>query len=115
MKNLFFVSVALGIFSGTTFSGNAQTSINLMRLSDDVTSIAKTSSHFEGITINSAPIGPEKPVVISSTTPANIKPSGIEFGSSIETCTALQFKYAQMLNVDVESLNNSTLYNFIEE
>jgi len=117
MKHLFFVSVAVGIFSGTSISGKAQTSVNIMRLSDDVTS--SNSPHFiKNIEINPASSTAVKPVVITSSIPvvANKKPgSNNEFGSSIETCSALQFKYAQMMNVDVESLTNSTLYNFIEE
>jgi lipoprotein Spr len=91
MKHLFFVSVALGIFSGTSL--NAQTSVNLARLSDDV-SAKNTVKFIDGIAIN---------------------PHATDFGGSIETCSPLQFKYAQLLNVDVESLSNSPLYNFIEE
>ena len=116
MKHLFFVSVAVGIFSGTSISGKAQISVNIMRLSNEVT--VTNPIHFvEGIEINPASSTAVKPVVISSVAPASLnkKMGDNEFGSSIETCSSLQFKYAQMMNVDVESLTNSTLYNFIEE
>ena len=116
MKHLFFVSVALGIFSGTSISGKAQTSVNIMRLSDDVT-VSNSPRFIEGIEVNPASSTAVKSVVVSSVAPAaiNKKLGNNEFGSSIETCSSLQFKYAQMMNVDVETLTNSTLYNFIEE
>ena len=104
MKNLFFVSVALGIFSGTSISVKAQTSVNIMRLSGDVTE--KIPARFiEGIEMRPG-----------TNTPAKTrKVAGKEMNSSIETCSALQFKYAQLMNVEVESLSNLPLFNFIEE
>ena len=121
MKHLFFVSVAVGIFSGTSISVKAQTSVNLMRLGDDIAAHraleVKNSPRFiEGIEIRPEGTASVKPVVITSVTSATIsKKTGNEFSSGIETCSALQFKYAQLMNVDVESLDNSTLYNFVEE
>jgi len=117
MKHLFFVSVALGIFSGTSISGKAQTSVNIMRLSSDV-AVTNSPRFIESIEINPAlSTAVKQPVVVSSLAPATTskKLGNNEFGSAIETCSSLQFKYAQMMNVDVESLTNSTLYNFIEE
>lgn len=35
--------------------------------------------------------------------------------SIIENCTNLQFKYAQLLDINVEDISNLTLYRFIEE
>lgn len=83
MKNLFFVSVALGIFSGTSLTVNAQTSVNM-----------------EAISISAK----KSPKLIKETEVA-----------AIENCSAMQFKYAQLLNVEVESITNYTLFNFIEE
>ena len=116
MKHLFFVSVALGIFSGTSISGKAQTSVNIMRLGDDVT-VTNSPQSLEAIEISPAAGSAVKTVVVSSSAPTTIirKLGNTDFGSGIETCSSLQFKYAQMMNVDVESLTNSTLYNFIEE
>ena len=97
MKHLFFVSVALGIFSGTSISGKAQTSVNTLQVNDGNTS--KRSQHFiEGIEIKPA-----------------VKTTKVTSGISIESCSSLQFKYAQILNTEVESVGNSLLYNFIEE
>ena len=41
--------------------------------------------------------------------------SGNENAEAIESLSALQFKYAMMMNVDVETVSNTTLYNFIDE
>jgi len=97
MKHLFFVSVALGIFSGTSISGKAQTSVNAIQVNDGNPS--KRSHHFiEGIEIKPA-----------------IKVPKANSGISIESCSSLQFKYAQLLNTEVESVSNAALYNFIDE
>ncbi len=116
MKHLFFVSVALGIFSGTSISVKAQTSVNLMRLTDDVAQ--KKSAHFiEGIEINPVATASAEPVIATAATSKTVAKKAItkEFGSSIETCSPLQFKFAQLLHMEVESISNLTLYSFIEE
>src|SRR4051794_21336620 len=104
MKHLLFVSVAVGIFSGTSISSKAQTSVNIMRLPADIA--VTNSPHFiESIEINPAfSTAVKQPVVISPVAPIkfNKRLGNNEFGSSIETCSSLQFKYAQMMNVDVE-------------
>jgi len=53
----------------------------------------------------------EAPVVVKS----NTKTISGEPGSLIEKLTSLQFKYAMMLGVDVESLRNLSLFGFIDE
>lgn len=85
MKNLFFVSVALGLLSGTSLKTTAQTSVNMEAISTS----AKTSP---------------KPIKTTE--------SGV---AAIENCTPMQFKYAQLLDVDVESISNISLFNFIDE
>ena len=50
------------------------------------------------------------PVVVKS----NAVSSSDESGSLIEKLTGLQFKYAMMLDVDVESLKNLSLFGFID-
>ncbi len=113
MKHLFFVSVALGIFSGTTISATAQSSVKSKR-SNHRTASKKTVKFIEGIEIRpetkaatqtfiSVKNNEEAPVTVSN------EPS------SIEECSALQFKYAQLLNMDVEALTNNELYLFIEK
>ena len=50
------------------------------------------------------------PVVVKSNGVAATKPGG----SIIEKLSAIQFKYAMMLDVDVESLKNLSLFGFID-
>ena len=111
MKNLFFVAVAMGIFSGTTLTVKAQSSVNMEQVSTAVP--AKKSLKFiDGIEIKAGTI-----VAVNnpkSITAAHKAQSKIEV-SGIENCTSLQFKYAQLLNMDVESITNYALYNFIEK
>jgi len=109
MKHLFFVSVALGIFSGTSISVEAQTTVNLMRLNDGFSSNASTHSN-ESNTVNS-----ETGVLVNGNALKKIAAKrDAHTVLNIENCTALQFKYAQILNVEVEALANNTLYQFIE-
>lgn len=54
----------------------------------------------------------EAPVVVKSDVTKNAPE---ESGSLIEKLTRLQFKYAMMLNVEVESLKNLSLFNFIDD
>jgi lipoprotein Spr len=53
----------------------------------------------------------EAPVVVKN----NTMTTSDEPGSLIEKLTSLQFKYAMMLGVDVESLRNLSLFGFIDE
>ena len=120
MKNLFFVSVALGILSGTSISVKAQTAISLERLNMGKT-ITKYPQFIDGIEIKrqseataasfNMPVKTIEPKTIVSPK----KSTTIDFGSSIEACTSLQFKYAQLMDMEVEVINNNILYNSIEE
>ena len=116
MKNLFFVAVAMGIFSGTTLTAKSQSSVNMEQVGSAVP--AKKSVKFiEGIEIKNGTTISEKAVTVRQAelnTAAYRKPVNTE-GSGIENCTSIQFKYAQLLNMDVESISNYTLYNFIEK
>lgn len=107
MKHLFFVSVALGIFSGTSITGNAQTTVNLMRLNDGVQS-GSISNNSE-VNSSKAETVYLKPAMAVTTRGKNAE------GMSIEQCSALQFKYAQLLNTEVETVSNYSLYQFIDE
>lgn len=119
MKNLFFVAVAIGIVSGTSTSVTAQTSVNLESVAAKTS--LKSSPHF----IESIEITPEK---ISDNLPADElterRESTAEVvsvnrnstsGSNIEDCTKMQFKYATVMNTEVENISNTALYNFIDE
>ncbi len=54
----------------------------------------------------------EAPVVVKSNV---VKKASEESGSLIEKLTGLQFKYAMMLSVEVESLKNLSLFSFIDD
>ena len=120
MKNLFFVSVAAGIFSGTSISVKAQNSVNTVKLDAQQ---KKSVQFIEGIEIkrdaqttaaevdvwavqNKKVAVPETPKVITKTFTAST-------GLAIEACSPLQFKFAQMMDTDVENLTNTKLYNSI--
>ena len=117
MKNLFFVAVAIGIFSGISNTATAQTSVKLEGLANRIK--PKTSLKF----IENIEITPEKNsdnLVASSGVERTVKPmvsinvpnNGID---NIEECSAIQFKYAMIMNKEVETFNNASLYNFINE
>ena len=113
MKNFFLVSVAIGIFSGTTLRAQAQPAVNLEQVS--IAAAQNKSSHFvEGIEINGASTRIVKPVKSSNISAAK-KITATEETAAIESFTALQFKYAQLLDVEVESVTNLTLFAEIEK
>lgn len=122
MKSLFFVSVAVGILSGTSISAKAQTSVNLMRLSE-TSSPKKPAQFIEGIEIKrDVKVAeediwevPVKKVSKSESSKTSAKLISTEMGAAIENCTSLQFKYAQMMDIEVESITNVNLYEAIEK
>ena len=109
MKNLFFVSVAIGIFSGTSLKAKAQPFVNTDKFSA-AASINNSPKFIDGIELNSANnVGLKPvPVVKSPKVLANSE-------SVIEKCSSLQFKYALLLDTDVEDITNIGLYEEIEK
>ena len=84
-------------------------------------SIAQPSLRFiEGIELNPEPLHYSS-VVSSTETRAtapsrkNISPRTLGTFLATEGCKALQFKYAQLLDTEIESLSNLALFQFIEE
>ncbi len=116
MKHLFFVAVSLGIFSGTSTPANAQSSAGYTRMRDDVNT-KKHERFIESIAIKNGPAAAGQPMAkknaemnTTSGGPAmNTEPS------IIESCSAFQFKYAQIMDIDVESVGNNPLFNFIDK
>ena len=99
MKHLFFVSVALGFFSGTSISAKAQASVNAVRVNEG--NPAKFSTKFiEGIEMKNSGVAnyPGRKHVSDA-------------GTNIETCSAFQFKFAQLMNIEVEAGHRSTETN----
>jgi cell wall-associated NlpC family hydrolase len=116
MKNLIIVAVAGGIISGTPISVKAQKAVNSLQ---QEASASKKSKFIEDIKIvrDFKPVETiEETVISTNNTPAlKIVSKKEEAKSAIEVCSSLQFKYAQIMNVEVETLTNSNLLNFIEE
>jgi lipoprotein Spr len=119
MKHLFFVAVAAGIFSGTTISVKAQTNVNIERYSNKVQ--PKNSPKFiESIVMQ--PEATKNTIVLAEVGIASdevkiIKHSGSvsTFAGNIEQCSKLQFKYAMMMDTEVEGIANFPLYSFIDD
>jgi len=103
MKNFFLVSVAIGIFSGTTLPAKAQPAVNIEQVNAAV--VQNNSAKF----IENIDIKPAKAVVAEK----NSKPA--EDIAAIESFTALQFKYAQLLDIEVESISNHPLFKVIDK
>jgi cell wall-associated NlpC family hydrolase len=121
MKNLFFVSVAVGIFSGTSISAKAQTSVNSAKFT---VPSKKNIQFIEGIEIKREAVPAQdvdmwavqvKKATISKTTNTPAKRETTYSDAAIENCQPLQFKYAQLLNTDVEAITNIKLYEAIED
>lgn len=112
MKNLFFVAVAIGIFSGTSLSAKAQPSVNLERLNANAP-VKKSPKFIDGIAINTASVKAVETTTetVAVTSAANKSTSEV---SAIENCSSLQFKYAILLDMDVEQVTNKVLINEIE-
>ena len=95
---------------------SAQTSINaISSISSDENF---TSNFIDGISFTPEGIlrttesGGSKSVKAEE---APVVTKAAEASSSIEKLSSIQFKYAMMLNVDVESLKNISLFGFIED
>lgn len=101
MKNFFLVSVAIGFFSGTTLSAIAQPAVNIEQV--NIAAPKKSLRFIDGTEVKPASD------VISDGTKASVE------AVPIENYTPLQFKYAQLLDVEVESITNHALFSAIEK
>ncbi len=102
MKNLLFVAVALSVFTVTSFSASAQTRINFIK---------DLPFNGEGIFYQPSELKQTSVTAVVSITKTLASPVAM----ATELCSSLQFKYAQILNRDVEMLTNLSLFNFIDE
>lgn len=101
MKYLFFISVACSILSGTSLTASAQKSLSFTN------SVEFSGEKEPELSATSAPIHLHNNSQLSTTAKEKIL-------LATEMCTALQFKYAFLLNREVEKLTNFVLYNFID-
>jgi NlpC/P60 family len=120
MKNLFFVAVAVLYFSGTSISSKAQSGGNSYKSLP----VKKTVQFIDDIEIkHDAHLAVEpqlvtEPVVVKPITEGTagthkIIPSKNTNFADIEGCSALHFKYAQLMNIEVEAICNVALYGAI--
>jgi len=96
MKNFFLVSVAIGFFSGTTLTAKAQPAVNIEQVNAAVPK--KSTKFIDGVELRPAAV---------------VKAA--EDITPIESYTTLQFKYAQLLDVEVESITNHALFATINK
>jgi lipoprotein Spr len=102
MKNFFLVSVAIGIISGTTLPAKAQPSVNIEQVNSDVAQ-KKSVPFSQGIEIRQPMVAANEGSNVSGEI------------NNIENFTALQFKYAQLMDVEVETITNLLLFTTIEK
>lgn len=99
MRNLFFVFVAAGVLSGAGLDANAQRTINMEKLNANqsllVLNDGVSTVHFDNNT--------------------NVTQRHNEYLAAIEKCSSLQFKYALLLDIDVEAVTNQVLFEEIEK
>ncbi len=112
MKNLLFISALFSIISAIPFSANAQKQRHSAGTGKSIQA-NKSPRFIEGIEIKGANISSSGQSVNTKAGAVPVNPSALN--SSIEKSTPIQFKYSQLLNRDVESVNNIPLYCFIEE
>lgn len=132
MKHLFVVAVATGIFTGTSIGAKAQTNVNIEKLAQKENTqaapqfinsieVTPTAGGSDGDFYSNEEMGQSggylpMPVPKAEAVPLKTKiTAATAGGTSIEKCNALQFKYAMMMNVEVETLTNSALLGFIDE
>jgi cell wall-associated NlpC family hydrolase len=110
------------LFSCSLQLANAQTGVNAVSTAN-LGSDASSSSQIDGISFtpdgilrNTESGGTKsiKNIPVAVVTKEAAKPE-IESHSLIEKLSSLQYKYAMMMNVDVESLKNLTLLGFIDD
>ena len=119
MKHLFFVAVAGGIFSGTSISVKAQANVNIERLGTKTKS-AHTPKFIEDIELRPQAFVASLPATVELVKSEelamnNSVATGKELLKNIEESSPLQFKYAMLMNREVESITNVALYSFIDD
>ena len=103
MKNLLFVSVALSVFTVTSLQTSAQRKIN------SINDFNLTGEGIIYLPSESKPSGFK--AILATFSKKMMKPVGL----ATEFCSSLQFKYAQLLNRNVELVTNTSLIGFIDE
>ena len=117
MKNLFIVAVLIGLFSATPIDSIAQKSLNSIQVIE-VPKIPKKVKFIDAIEVLrdfKAVETVEVTPIPSSSKINTLTPKVSEVKNVIETCTPLQFKFSQIMNVEVETMTNTKLLKFMDE
>lgn len=111
----------IGLFPGSIVLLSAQNNVNLDRNNSRINQ-SISIKFIDGVELNSDPIsiavtaveekGKLKLHSISNTNAPTAKGNYLK---NIENCTSIQFKYAMIMDREVESIHNLELYNFINE
>ncbi len=103
MKSLFFVSVAICILSGTSLSAAAQ---HLPGYQDETGASASITSFPGTLDYRVLPV---------ESTPQKLNKFAAVKSMATELCSKAQFKFAQLLDRNVEMLSNVVLFSFIDD
>ncbi len=116
MKSLLIVSVVSCILPGISLSAIAQKHINAANYQENNPK-AKSIKFIEGIEIKADHVSIIQPVNTLPVTDPSTNTTTQSSGNSpaIENFSALQFKYAQLLNCNIEDVKNISMYSFIDE
>jgi cell wall-associated NlpC family hydrolase len=122
MRNLFFVSVAIGIFSGTSITVKAQsgtTSVKFVPVTkkepkflDDI-EVKREITEDEEVDVWAIPSKKNAEKTANKNSIKNTTANTAN--ANIEASLSLQFKYAQLTKTQVENISNIKLYTVIEE
>lgn len=106
MKNLRLIAVILLALPAISFSAKAQKSVKFIdgiELKSDAVSYATTTPGTEATALP----------VINTVHKTTVRSAIGKMAT--EACNALQFKYAQLMDIEVESISNISLFAFIDE
>lgn len=111
MKNLRLIAVILLALPAISFSAQAQKSVKFIdgiELKNDAVSYASTSPGTEATAL---------PAVntVHNTSAKTTTVKTATGNMATEACDAMQFKYAQLMDTEIESVSNIALFDFIEE
>ncbi len=114
MKYLFFILIGCCFISTTA---TAQKHTNALKPAKDH-SKNKSVKFIESIEIKASPVSNvQEEIIVPRKNDQSFESTGIELSTdvSIEKIRSIQFKYAQLLDRNVEEVKNISLYNFIDE
>ncbi len=115
MPNLFITAVTAVIFTGSSLMVKAQPSVNIEKMSASA-AVKKSPKFIPGIVINGHPVRTGRNITGREFTEGYVhEPTLVIEPAPIENCTALQFKYALMLDMDVENVTNTVLFEEIDK